>query len=145
MTVRSIDKKVFIISLLINNANRKKLLYSGVNELLYDKEFVGLVAREYVGQPVAFEAIHAIRSEDSLIKIDEITVTERIVYNFATVAELENVRFRVVLLGVQKKSFSRFLFNPLDNTILEPGDVLLVVGNYMFIREFTKFISKKKV
>jgi len=143
LTVRSIDKDVYIMSLLINNANRNKLLYSGVNELLYDKEFVGLVAREYVGQPVAFEAIHAIRSEDSLIKIDEITVTERIVYNFATVGELENVKFRVVLLGIQKKSFSRFLFNPLNSTILEPGDVLLVIGNYMFVREFTKFLSKK--
>ncbi len=144
LTVRSIDKDVYIMSLLINSANRNKLLYSGVNELLYDKEFVGLVAREYVGQPVAFEAIHAIRSEDSLIKIDEITVTERIVYNFATVGELNNVDFRVVLLGVQKKSFSRFLFNPLNSTILEPGDVLLVIGNYMFVREFTKFLSKKR-
>ena len=144
LTIRSIDKDVYIMSLLINSANRNKLLYSGVNELLYDKEFVGLVAREYVGQPVAFEAIHAIRSEDSLIKIDEITVTERIVYNFATVGELNNVDFRVVLLGVQKKSFSRFLFNPLNSTILEPGDVLLVIGNYMFVREFTKFLSKKR-
>jgi len=143
LTVRSIDKHVYIMSLLINNANRNKLLYSGVNELLYDKEFVGLVAREYVGQPVAFEAIHAIRSEDSLIKIDEITVTERIVYTFATVGELENVSFRVVLLGIQKKSSSRFLFNPINSTILEPGDVLLVIGNYMFVREFTKFLSKK--
>jgi voltage-gated potassium channel len=102
-----------------------------------------LVAREYVGQPVAFEAIHAIRSEDSLIKIDEITVTERVINSFTTVGELENIRFRVVLLGIQKKSSARFLFNPINSTILETGDVLLVMGNYMFVREFTKFLSKK--
>jgi voltage-gated potassium channel len=143
LTVRSLDKNVFVMSLLINNANRNKLLYSGVDELLYDKEFVGLVAREYVGQPVAFEAIHAIRSENSLIKIDEITVTERVVQTFATVGELENVRFRVVLLGIQKKSSTRFLFNPINSTILEVGDVLLVIGNYMFVREFTKSLTKK--
>jgi len=143
LTLRSIDKKVFIMSLLINNTNRKKLLYSGVNELLYDKEFVGLVAREYVGQPVAFEAIHEIRSDNSLIKIDEITVTERVVGSCPVVGELENVRYRVVLLGIYKKSSGRFFFNPINSTLLEVGDVLLVMGNYMFVREFTKFLSKK--
>ncbi len=145
LTVRSIDKNVYIMSLLLNSANKSKLLYSGVNELLYDKEFVGLVAREYVGQPVAFEAIHAIRSENSLIKIDEIAVTERIATNISFVGKLENVRFRVVLLGIQKKSSARFLFNPINSTILETGDILLVMGNYMFVREFTKYLSKKQV
>ena len=144
LTVRSIDKDVFIISLLINSANRKKLLYSGVNELLYDKEFVGLVAREYVGQPVAFEAIHEIRSENSSIRIGEITVTERISKNVSIVGELENIKYRVVLLGIYKKSSTRFLFNPINSTILEAGDILLVMGNYMFVREFTKFLSKKQ-
>ena len=143
LTIRSIDKEVFIMSLLINSTNRGKLLYSGVNEILYDKEFVGLVAREYVGQPVAFEAIHAIRSEESSIRIDEIAVTERIVYNCPRVADLDNLKFRVVLLGVHKRSSKMFLFNPIDSTILESGDVLLVIGNYMFVREFTKSLFKQ--
>jgi len=144
LTVRSLDKNVYIISLLMNIANKNKLLYSGVNELLYDKEFVGLVAREYVGQPVAFEAIHELRSENSLIKIDEVTVTERVVKNFSMIGELENIKFRIVILGIQKKSSAKFIFNPINTTILEVGDVLLVMGNYMFVREFTKYLSKRK-
>ena len=78
LTIRSINRDVYIMSLLMNNANRNKLLNSGVNEVLYDKEFVGLVAREYVGQPVAFEAIHALRSENSELQMKEIAITERI-------------------------------------------------------------------
>jgi len=143
LTVRSINKDVKIMSLLMNSANRNKLLSSGANEILYDKEFVGLVAREYVGQPVAFEAIHALRSEDSNIKIEEVVITERVLKSIATVGELENVRFRVVLLGIHKKSKNRFFFNPIDSTILEAGDYLLLIGNYMFIREFSKYLSKK--
>ncbi len=143
LTVRSINKDVKIMSLLMNSSNKKKLLSSGVNELLYDKEFVGLVAREYVGQPVAFEAIHALRSENSNIKIEEIGVTERISESVVTVGELDNVRYRVVLLGIHKKSTNRFFFNPIDSTILESGDYLLVIGNYMFIKEFIKKLSKK--
>ena len=143
LTIRAIDKNVKIMSLLMNSSNKNKLTFSGVNEILDDKEFVGLVAREYVGQPVAFEVIHAIRAEDSTIKVDEITITQRIVENISQVSELGNINFRVVLLGVHKKSTNRFYFNPIDSTLLEIGDVLFVVGNYIFIKEFTKHLMSR--
>ncbi len=143
LTVRSINKDVFIMSLLMNNTNRNKLLHSGVNEILYDKEFVGLVAREYVGQPVAFEAIHALRSETSAIHMEEIAITERILKKYPTVASLQNIKYRVVLLGIHKKSSAKFFFNPAGDMLLETGDFLLAIGNYMFIREFNKHLSQR--
>ena len=144
LTIRSMNSDVYIMSLLMNSANRNKLLNSGVNELLYDKEFVGLVAREYVGHPVAFEAIHALRAENSEIHMQEISITQRISENVLFVSELKNTRFRIVLLGVHKKSSGKFLFNPIDSTLLETGDFLLVIGNYMFIKEFTKYLTNIK-
>ncbi|MFT7859922.1 MAG: ion transporter [Sulfurimonas sp.] len=143
LTVRSLDKNVKIMSLLMNSTNRNKLTFSGVDEILDDKEFVGLVAREYVGQPVAFEVIHALRAEDSTIKIEEIAITQRIVENVSLVGELGNVDFRVVLLGIYKKETQRFYFNPIDSTFLEAGDVLFVIGNYIFIQEFAKHLMMK--
>ncbi len=143
LTVRSIEKNVRIMSLLMNSSNRNKLIYSGVDEILDDKEFVGLIAREYLGQPVAFEAIHALRAEDSNIKLEEITITQRIVDKISQVSELDNVSFRVVLLGIHKKSKQRFFFNPIDDTLLEVGDVLFIIGNYIFIKEFTKHLMLK--
>ena len=145
LTIRSINKDVQIMSLLMKNENRGKLIHSGVNEILYDKEFVGVLAKEYVGQAVAFEAIHAFGSAGSVIKINEIAITERILEHTAFVKELENIKYRIVLLGIYKKSRGRFFFNPLDDTLLEVGDILVVVGNYMFIREFIKFLISKSV
>ena len=144
LTVRSINKDVQIMSLLMKNENRGKLIHSGVNEILYDKEFVGVLAKEYVGQAVAFEAIHAFGSENSVIKINEIAITERILENITLVEELANIKYRIVLLGIYKKSHGRFLFNPLNDTILEVGDILVVVGNYIFIREFVKYLTTKQ-
>jgi len=143
LTIRSINKDINIISLLINHVNKNKLIYSGVNEILYDKEFVGLIAKEYIGQPVAFEAIHTIRSENSTVKMEEILVTERIANNIVYVQNLDNIKYRIVLLGIHKKESGRFYFNPINDTLLEVGDYLLVIGNYMFIREYIKYISKK--
>lgn len=143
LTVRSMNKEVFILSTLINKANRNKLSFAGVNEIVYEKELVGIVAKEFIAQPVAFEAIHAIRSNYNNINIDEILITDRILKNYLMVSQLENKKYRIVLLGIYKKSKQRFFFNPINSTILETGDYLLVVGNHQFLKEFYLSLQKK--
>jgi len=143
LTVRSIHKEIFILSLLMNETNRKKLIYAGINEVIYPQELVGMITKELVGQPVAFEAIHELRSEQSSINIHEIVITGRILVNFASVGALNNKRYRVVLLGIYKKAKEHFYFNPLDDTYLQEGDYLLVIGNKILIREFEASLHSK--
>jgi len=144
LTVRSFNKDIFILSLLMQESNRHKLIFAGVNEILYSKELVGLVAREFVGKPVAFEAIHELRSELNNINIEEIVITQRIASNFTFVEELKVSKFRLILLGVYLKEHKRFFFNPLDSLILQEGNILLLIGNKDFIKEFEKFLNTKR-
>ena len=143
LTVRSINKDVYILSILLNNMHRNKLTFAGVNEIFCPKELVGLIAREYIGQPVAFEAIHALRSETLNTIMEELFIDDRILENYATVGELNNMKYRVVLLGMHKKETTRFFFNPISSTFLEEGDYILVIGNSRFIKEFYKSLHKK--
>ncbi len=143
LTIRSIDKEVFILALLMQDVNRKKLEFTGVDKIVYPQELVGLITKELVGKPVAFEVIHELRSENADVKIDELGVTERIVENFPTVGDLGNKKFRVVLLGVYKEKDDHFYFNPLDDMLLEAGDYLLVIGYQVFILEFEKYLHTK--
>jgi len=143
LTIRSFNKEVFILSLLMSDSNRKKLDFAGINNVVYPQELVGLITKELVGKPVAFEVIHELRSETADVKIDELGVTQRIVDNFGRVGELGNKDFRVVLLGIYKQKYDRFFFNPMDDTLLEVGDYLLVVGYQIFILEFEKYLHTK--
>jgi len=143
LTIRSINKEVPILSLLIEESNRKKLQFAGINNIIYPQELVGLITKELVGQPVAFEVIHELRSEESNVHIAELAVTQRILESFSTVGNLGNKKFRVVLLGIYKHAHKRFYFNPLDDTFLENGDFLLVIGNKVFIKEFEKHLHTK--
>jgi len=143
LTIRSFNKNVFILSLLINDSNRRKLSFVGINKIVYPQELVGLITKELIGKPVAFEVIHELRSENADVKIDELGVTQRVVDNFATIGELGNKDFRVVLLGIYKQKIDRFYFNPLDDTLLEAGDYLLVVGYQVFVLEFEKYLQTK--
>ena len=143
LTVRSIDKDVFILSLLINDTNRKKLEFTGINNIVYPQELVGLITKELVGQPAAFEIIHELRSEYANIKLDEIAVTSRIVDNFSTVGELGNKNFRVIVLGIYKSQSDRFYFNPIDSTLIENGDYILAIGYKVFVNEFEKHLHTR--
>ena len=143
LTVRSINKDVYILSLLINDANEKKLEFAGINNLVYPQELVGLMTKELVGKPVAFEVIHQLRSEHANVKIDEIAVTDRIIDNFITVGELGNKDYRVIVLGIYKHNKDRFLFNPIDSTLLEVGDYIIAIGYKVFIKEFELHLHTK--
>ncbi|NPA65742.1 MAG: potassium transporter TrkA [Epsilonproteobacteria bacterium] len=144
LTIRSINKNVNIISLLMHDINRKKLEFAGVNEIIYPQELVGMITQEFLGQPVAFEAVHALRSEATPVSIEEIIITERIIENYLYIGDLDNKSFRVVLLGLYKQHEKMFLFNPIDDTILQVGDTLVVIGYIPFIKEFEKQLHKKK-
>ncbi|WP_455755782.1 ion transporter [Sulfurimonas sp.] len=143
LTVRSFNKDVYILSTLINKANKNKLLFAGVNELFYEKELVGIVAKEFVGQPVAFEAIHSLRTNYNGIDVQEILVSDRVLESFYQVGDLENKKYRIVLLGIYKRNKKRFYFNPIDSTILEAGDYLLVIGNSKFLKEYKSYLNIK--
>jgi voltage-gated potassium channel len=143
LTVRSLNKDVNIVSLLMDDMNRNKLNFAGVNEILYPKGLVGMISKELIGKPVAFEVIHALRNDYYGVEVEEILVDVRMSENVIYVSELHNTRFRVLLLGIYKKDRKRFFFNPMSDAILENGDYLLVIGNAYFITEFEKYLHKK--
>lgn len=143
LTVRSLDKDVFILSLLMKDSNRKKLEFAGINHIVYPQELVGLITKELVGQPAAFEVIHQLRSEYTNVDIDEIIVTTRIINNYPTVGSLGNKKFKVIVLGLFKGGSDKFYFNPIDSTLLENGDYILAVGYKVFVKEFEKSLHKK--
>ena len=145
LTVRSIHKDVFLLSLLMHNSNRNKLEFVGINKIVYPQELVGLITKEFVGKPVAFEVIHQLRRESNNVKIDEILVTERVVQNFSTVGELGNLEYRVIVLGIYKHSGDRFYFNPIDSTLLEVGDFIVAIGYKVFVHEFETHLNTKRV
>lgn len=144
LTVRTISKHVQIIATLQSKNNRKKFELAGVNKIIYSQEFIGLIAKEYIGHPVAFELIHALRSATNGIQISEILVDDIMLHYYGDLSEIKCQKFKLLMLGVYKSAKKRFLFNPLDSTFLETGDLLIVVGDYIFIEEFKKHLHKKR-
>jgi voltage-gated potassium channel len=143
LTIRSMNSDVKLLSVLIEQQNRKKLQLAGVDEIVYTQELVGMTAKEFSGKPVAFEAIHALRSEDTGVHIEEIVIDERMIRSVSTVGELAAERYRLILMGIYKKELEQFWFNPIGSTLLEAGDIMLVVGEKSLIAEFSFSLRRR--
>jgi len=99
-----------------------------------------MIARGLVGQRVAFEAIHELRTNLNGIEVQEIIINKRILENFKSIKEFDNKKYRLVFLGIYKEKEKKFFFNPKDDISLEEGDYLLVIGNVVFMKEFDRYL-----
>jgi len=144
LTIRSMNKEVKLLSLLVKSKNRKKLMRAGVNEVVHPQELVGLVAKEFSGMPVAFEAIHALRSQHSDILTQELVIDEYILSQCKVIGDLNPQKYRILLMGISPYSSKKFKFNPSDDVALNVGDILLVIGNNVLIEEFKKNLHRKR-
>ena len=136
LSIRSISQGVRMISIVEYGENRKKLKLAGIDEIVYTQELLGLFAKEFTGRPVAFEAIHAIRSSELGVNITEIIVDEMILEQYRRLVDYDFTKFRLILLGVYSKLEGRFIFCVDDNTPIALGDILLVIGELRFIEAF---------
>lgn len=143
LTIRSINPEMSILSYLHEDKNRKKLSIAGVNNIIYPQELIGVLAREFTGKPVAFEAVNALRSQSTDVVIEEVLIDERIYQQRKSVQELNIHDTKLILLGIYRNR--SFLFNPEMNMQLKEGDILVMIGLGQMIREFSLNLHKKRL
>ena len=144
LTVRSMNKKVRVLAILHDKKHRRKLRSAGVNDVVYAQELIGQLSREYSGHPIAFEALHALRAEDSGVMIDEILVDSRMARLVKTVQDLQIRGRRVVLVGVDSQREGKFVFNPGGDFMLDENDLVVVIGENAMLREYRIALHKQE-
>ena len=144
LTLRDITHKLKMLAILHEKNNRRKLQLAGVRGIVYAQEIVGILSKEYSGKPIAFETMNLLRAENSSTDMVEIVIDDLIVSNFKSVKDLHIYSHRLVLVGISKLDVEAFVFNPTEETALNKGDILVVVGEISMISEFRLHIHKTK-
>ncbi|MDO9055739.1 MAG: ion transporter [Sulfuricurvum sp.] len=143
LTIRELSKTVSLLSILVHNENRRKLSLAGINEIVYTQELIGLISKEVSGRPVAFEVIHALRSENNGVFMDEIGLDTTMASRFFDTCHLPLFYKRLIVLGVYKTQEKSFFFNPPENIVIHERDVAIVIGTRALIDEFKTLLYHK--
>ena len=143
LTARYLNPQINIISRANHKDSVRKLKQAGANHTIVPFKVIGLIAVEFIGQPVAFEAIHDILSGKHDIGLETITIRENSLLDVMTISDIDFLANKLVLFGIitnktqnqgQCKKpfilkFNHFYFNPDPTFKLHPGDVILVIGH----------------
>ncbi len=155
LTSRSLNSKINIISRVNRKDNEKKLYQAGASHVIQPFEIAGLLAAEYVGQPVAFEAILGILNGQKQIQMETLSVLPGSMIESQRIGELELENKKLSLVGVISSSHlhtrhhnrfkiknQHFYFNPAKHFELQAEDILVVLGRKYSIDHFQNQIQK---
>ena len=143
LTARQLDKEIRIISRANHHRTLNKLMLAGANHAMEPYKIVGLIAGEYVGQPVAFEAIHGIVMGQKDISLETVKIPKGSWLDGRRLGEVPLQELRLILFGVitapeRKSDYVKsyydlsslcFQFNPGPDFVLLGDDLLLVFGH----------------
>jgi len=145
LTARAHIPNINIIARANNNEAKEKLKLAGANHVILTNETAGIVAAEYIGQPVAFNAIDDILLSSEGALIDEIEILEDSKYKNSLLTKIDFSNYNLTLLGIIESKNKKFLFNPKkDQYILQKNDILIVIGYKESIIELKIDLLAKK-
>lgn len=158
LTSRYLNKDIQIISRANCQENSNKLYQAGADNVILPFEVAGLLAAEFLGQPVAFEALFGILQEKSGIVMDTVLITEKSALDNQKLSQMDLQQGKLTLLGVisannlhlkhknkYKVKQQHFYFNPEPHFILRPGDILVLLGRKYGIEHFRNQLEQQRL
>jgi voltage-gated potassium channel len=155
LTARHLNPSANIISRANKPDSVRKLEQAGANHIIQPFEIAGLTVAEYVGQPVAFEAIYGIASGEKHLRMEAVMVREGSILEGRRIADARIGDFRLILFGVigtQDNGRSahqgyalrarHFYFNPPRDFVLHASDILVVFGHEYSLNHFKEQADK---
>ncbi|MEA3497659.1 MAG: NAD-binding protein [Campylobacterota bacterium] len=130
LTAKAINPNIHIIARATNKNAKEKLLLAGASQVVLSNEITALIATEYVGQPVAFQAIDDILLNNESAIMDEIEILDNSNYIGYKLNDINLDELSLTLIGiVDAKNRKQFKFNPKkDQYIIKAKDILIVIG-----------------
>ncbi|MCK5110001.1 MAG: NAD-binding protein [Arcobacteraceae bacterium] len=146
LTARSQNPNINIIARANNSNIKDKLLIAGANEVIAANDIAALVATEYIGQPIAFEAIDDILLNSENAIMDEVELFANSPFIGYKLETINFSNFNLTLIGIMETAnTNQFKFNPKkDQYILKEKDILIVIGYKEAIVNFKIDLLSKK-
>ncbi len=155
LTSRHLNPKIRIISQVNRVENEKKLYQAGADHVIRPFEIAGLLAAEYVGQPVAFEALLGLLREQRHIHLETIVIQPGTFAEHQSIKDLAVEQYKLKLIGIisanpvhlkhknaYKVKNEHFYFNPAPHFILQAKDILVIIGREYSIGYFRDQLEK---
>jgi voltage-gated potassium channel len=160
LTARQFNPQVEIISRANHRENITKLYRAGASHCVAPNQVVGLIAAEYAGQPVAFEAVYALLSGKAEEGMDAVRIKQGSVMEGRRMESIDFRQRRLIPFGVIRKGpcpervgsttayhleDGCFYFNPRHDFVFQAEDLLVLFGHQYSMVHFRDLLQGGKL
>lgn len=146
LTARSLSKQIIIIARVIKNTHKRKYFLAGANYAFSADETIGLMGAQYITQPISYAALDEMLTENTGVIFDMLPIHEHAFFVNQPLEALELREKRLMLFGIlRKESSPTFLFNPKSDFVLQPHDMLIIMGRKHHINALRKLNDKGNI
>ena len=150
LTARQAAPDILIISRANKAETLRKLAQAGASHVVRPYEVVARMAAEFIGQPVAFDALYDVVTRATGIHLDPLSVHAGDWLDRQRIGEIDFSAQHLLLFGVIRPNLSppdetharyelshrHFYFNPGPNLMLRAGDILMLIGYQASLAQF---------
>ncbi|MCU7798385.1 MAG: NAD-binding protein [Candidatus Thiodiazotropha sp. (ex Myrtea spinifera)] len=150
LTARQFNPEVEIISRANQRENVTKLYRAGASHCVAPNEVVGLIAAEYAGQPVAFEAVYGLLTGQANEGMEAVRIKRGSVMDGRRMGEVDFRQRRLIPFGVIRQGSCEdvegatcynlqdrsFYFNPGEAFVFRAEDLLVLFGHEYSVVHF---------
>lgn len=142
LTLKSLSRSLKIYAKANSRSMVKKLKLAGAKQILYAYENIGQIAKEYVANPIAFDAVNALTSGLTKTHLSQLTLYA---HDYPVGKALKDIDFfalKVILIAIEREG--NFIFKPNDEFIFSEHDTLMVIGETQHIIQLKEVILRHK-
>lgn len=158
LTARQVSPDILIISRANKAETVSKLERAGASHVVRPYEVVARMAAEFIGQPVAFDALSDVLTRGRGVRLEPVPVTPGSWLEGRAVGELALEDMRLLLFGVLRAKEipadgnddahyelprKHFYFNPIPGFRLQGHDLIVVIGYESSLQRFKARVGTK--
>lgn len=144
---RMLSSNIEIITLVNDQEVENKLKLAGADFTVNSNQISAYVASEFIGQPVAFEAVDGILLNDEVsARVDEMEIVDGMNVIGKSVNSINFENYNLTLIGIIDKSNNyEFIFNPANSDYkIKEKNILIIIGYKESIKELkSNFLESK--
>ncbi|MFQ6609459.1 MAG: potassium channel family protein [Fidelibacterota bacterium] len=140
LSARGINNELFIIAKASYSANRSKFITAGANKVLNPYEVSGHSLANMLTRPAVVDFLEVIsRGSEVDWEMDEIRVGKNSRFANKRIADLFDHDQLDVIIAALKRQDGEMIFNPEENTIVNPNDLLIAMGYLENLKKLEEF------
>jgi len=158
LTARQVSQEILIISRANKAETGRKLAQAGADHVVRPYEVVGHMAAEFIGQPVAFDALYDVITRAKGIHLEPVRVSQGSWLDARRVGDIDFADQHLMLFGVIRPHTSpaadgqdryelrdaHFYFNPKQDLRLHAHDILMLIGHQASLSRFKEHVGQRR-